>query len=59
MKDPTRLGYQNFPGQVVGRLRCIGSLTIKQKNMESLLYHQAYEHLCKFDSMQSQGQDKC
>jgi hypothetical protein len=32
MKDPTRLGYQNFLDQVVGRLRCIGSLTIKQKD---------------------------
>jgi hypothetical protein len=58
MKDPTRLGYQNLLEQVVGGLRCIGSLTIN-KNMESLLYCQVYEPLCKFDPMQSQGQDKC
>jgi hypothetical protein len=30
-EGPTRLGYQNFLDQVIGRLRCIESLTIKQK----------------------------
>jgi hypothetical protein len=29
------------------------------KKMKSLLYYQVYEPLCKFDLMQSQGQDKC
>jgi hypothetical protein len=32
MNDPTSLGYQNFLDQVVGRLRCTGSLTIKQED---------------------------
>jgi hypothetical protein len=58
MKDPTRLGYQNLFGQVVGGLRCIESLTIN-KNIESLLYCQVYEPLYEFDPMQSQEQDKC
>jgi hypothetical protein len=58
MKDPTRLRYQNLLDQVVGGLRCIESLTINKK-IESLLYCQVYESLCKFDPMQSQGQDKC
>jgi hypothetical protein len=31
MKDPTRLGYQNLLNQVVGGLRCIGSLSINKK----------------------------
>jgi hypothetical protein len=39
--------------QVVGGLRCIGSLTINKK-MKSLLYCQVYEPLCEFDPMQSQ-----
>jgi hypothetical protein len=46
LKDPTRLGYQNLLDQVVGGLRCIGSLTINK--MESLLYCQAYKPLCKY-----------
>jgi hypothetical protein len=32
MKDPTRLGYQNLLDEVIGGLRCIGSLTIKQED---------------------------
>jgi hypothetical protein len=32
-------------------------LTINKK-MKSLLYCHVYEPLCKFDPMQSQGQDK-
>jgi hypothetical protein len=31
MKDPIRLGYQNLLDQVIGGLRCIGSLIIKEK----------------------------
>jgi hypothetical protein len=31
---------------------------IINKKMESLLYYKVYEPLCKFDPMQSQGQDK-
>jgi hypothetical protein len=38
MKDPTRLGYQNLLNQVVGGLRCIGSLSINKK----------VESLCKY-----------
>jgi hypothetical protein len=59
VNDSIRLRYQNFLDQIIGSLRCIESLTIKQKMIKSLLYHQAYEPLCKFDSMQSQVQDKC
>jgi hypothetical protein len=47
MKDLTRLGYRNLLNQVVGGLRCIGSLSINKK-VESLLYCQAYESLCKY-----------
>jgi hypothetical protein len=58
MKDPTRLGYQNFLDQVVGGLRCIGRMTINKK-MKLLPYCQVYKTLCKFDPMQSQEQAKC
>jgi hypothetical protein len=47
LKDPIMLGYQNLLDQVVGSLRYIGSLTINKK-VESLLYCQAYESLCKY-----------
>jgi hypothetical protein len=57
MKDPTKLGCQNLLDQVVGGLRYIGRLIINKK-IESLLYRQVYEPLCKLDPMQSQEQDK-
>jgi hypothetical protein len=47
MKDPTRLGYQSLLNEVIGGLRCIGSLTMNKK-VESLLYCQVYESLCKY-----------
>jgi hypothetical protein len=47
MKDPTRFGYQNLLNQVIGDLKCIGSFSIN-KRVESLLYCQAYESLCKY-----------
>jgi hypothetical protein len=57
MKDPTKLECQNLLDQVVGGLRYIGRLIINKK-IESLLYRQVYEPLCKLDPMQSQKQDK-
>jgi hypothetical protein len=58
MKDPTRFGYQNLLDQVVGDLRCIGSLTI-DKEMQFVSSSQAQEHICESVSNDFSRKDKC
>jgi hypothetical protein len=42
MKDPTMLEYQNLLDQVVVRLRCIASLTIKEKMIQIAILSRAW-----------------
>jgi hypothetical protein len=58
MKDLTKFGYQNLLDQVVGGLRCIGSLTIDEK-MQSISNYQAQEHICGSLSNDISRKDKC
>jgi hypothetical protein len=37
MKDPTRFGYQNLLNQVIGVLRCIGSLPSNEGEIIDIL----------------------
>jgi hypothetical protein len=41
MKDPIRLAYKNLLDQAVGGLRCIGSLTIKEKMIQNAILSKA------------------
>jgi hypothetical protein len=52
MKDLTKLAYQNLLDQVVGGLRCIWSLTIKEKIIQIAILSRVWTIIQIIDPMQ-------